>query len=95
MIDEQTRHRFGQIQDRALKDGIPLVEVLKTNGLLRDDETVAADWDKCLDWLAMNISDQPVVAFTLLGGGQNTPMDAIRGVITFIEMFKTRKVVTR
>lgn len=88
MIDEDTRRRFHAVQLRALQDGIPLIDALKAARLLRDEETIKYDWANCLERLWLNIESQPIVALTTMGGGQNTPLDAIRGALEYIDIFR-------
>lgn len=92
MIDETTRDRFAAVQARALKDGIPLIEALKDAKLLRDEEMINHDWANCLEHLWMNIEQQPIVALVQLGGGQNTPLDAVRGILEYIDFFQKRYI---
>jgi hypothetical protein len=88
MLDADTRARLDLARQRALHDGVDLFEVMKTAGLLRDEESINGDWADCLERLWMNIESQPVTALVQLGGGQNTPLDAIRGVLEYIDFFK-------
>lgn len=88
MIDEDTRDRFERAQQRALHDGIPLIEALKEARLLRDEETINFDWANCLERLWMNVESQPIIALVQLGGGQHTPLDGVRGVLEYIDIFQ-------
>lgn len=87
MIDSDTRDRVSAVLHRALKDGINPVEALDRNGLLVTDAQIRRQWANCLERLAMNLHAQPVVVLTSMGGGQNTPLDAVRGVLEYIEIF--------
>lgn len=90
MIDKDTHDRFVRVQHRALHDGVPLIDALKEAKLLRDEETINFDWANCLEHLWLNIEQQPIGALVQLGGGQNTPLDAIRGTLEYIDFFRKR-----
>lgn len=90
MIDPQTREMLTLIQKRALHDGTNLWEALDGRGMLVTEAMRRRIWVQCLSTLAQQISEQPVTAFVVLGGGQNTPLDATRGILEFIDFFSKR-----
>lgn len=87
MIDDSTRDRCNAVMKRALHDGVDLFTALDKAGLLVTEDQIKKQWSNCLERLWMNLEQQPPVALTNLGGGQNTPLDAIRGVLQYIDIF--------
>lgn len=87
MIDEHTRARLDQVKMRALHDGVNLWDALDKAGLLVTEAQIKKQWANCLERLWMNLESMPVVALTQMGGGQNTPMDAAKGVLEYIDIF--------
>jgi hypothetical protein len=88
MIDPDTRDRLDATMRRALKDGVNLWEALDKQGLIVTPAQINRQWANCLERLWMNLESQPVTALTALGGGQNTPMDAVKGVLEYIDIFQ-------
>ncbi len=88
MIDERTRETFEMARKKALREGVDLLEILDRAGLIRNEASINRDWHDALDRLAMQIDAQPIVALVQLGGGQNTPLDAVRGILEYIDFFK-------
>lgn len=87
MIDEKTREVFEVCRKKALREGIDLLEVLDRAGLIRNEASINGDWHDALVGLAVQLDKQPVTALVQLGGGQNTPVDAVRGVLEYIDFF--------
>lgn len=87
MIDEKTREVFELCRKKALREGIDLLEVLDKAGLIRNDASTSGDWADALVQLAIQLDKQPVTALVQLGGGQNTPLDTVRGVLEYIDFF--------
>lgn len=87
MIDERTRAAYEVCKTKALRDGLDLLEVMDRAGLIRTENSINGDWAACLERLLMNLDQQPVTALVQLGGGQNTPLDAKRGVVEYIDFF--------
>jgi hypothetical protein len=90
VIDKDTFDRFVRVQQRALHDGVPLIDALDAAGLLATEAQINKQWANCLQQLAFNIDEQPIVALVQLGGGQNTPLDAVRGTLEYIDFFRGR-----
>lgn len=90
MIDPQTRDLLEMVQRRALQQGINLWEALDQAGLLVTAPRRNEIWRQCLQELVVQVDEQPVTAFVMLGGGQNTPLDAVRGVLEYIDFFSKR-----
>lgn len=88
MIDEYTRDRFEAVVKRALHDGVPLIDALADARLLQTEPEIKQQWAQCLEQLAYNIDSQQVGDLVQMGGGQNTPLDAVRGVLNYIDIFK-------
>jgi hypothetical protein len=88
VIDPYTRERLDMVKMRALHNGVNLWEALDKAGLIVTEEQMAKHWANCLDRLRMNLEDQPITALVQMGGGQNTPLDATRGILEFIDIFR-------
>lgn len=88
MIDPDTADRLNRAMQRALHDGIPYTDALDQANLLATEAQIKRQWANCLEHLWLNIESQPIVAFTQMGGGQNTPLDAVRGILEYIDIFR-------
>lgn len=90
MIDERTRATFEAVRRKAQHDGVDLLDAMDRAGLILTEAQINKQWSNCLEHLWLNIESQPVTALVQLGGGQNAPLDAIRGVLEYIEFFRRR-----
>lgn len=90
MIDEDTRNRLDAVMKRALHDGVPLWDALDKAGLVATEEQINKQWANCLEHLWLNLESQPIGALVQMGGGQNTPLDATRGILEYIDIFRKR-----
>lgn len=88
MIDEYTQARLDAVMKRALHDGVNLFEALDKEGLIVTESQIKKQWANCLEHLWLNLDSQPVTALVQMGGGQNTPLDAIRGALKYIDIFQ-------
>ena len=88
MIDEYTRQRLDAVRTRALHDGTNLWDGLDEARLIQTEAEIKKQWAQCLEQLAFNIDAQPLTLFVVQGGGENTPRDAIKGVLEYIDAFK-------
>jgi hypothetical protein len=88
MIDADLDRRLRLIQARALRDGVNLFDALDEAGLLVTENQIKKQWANCLERLWMNVESQPVIVFTQMGGGQNAPLDAVRGILEYIDIFR-------
>ena len=88
MIDDFTRQRLDAVRAQALRDGVDLWEALDRARLLQTEPEIKQQWRQCLTLLAQNIDEQPIIAFTQMGGGQNTPLDATRGILAYLDIFE-------
>lgn len=88
MIDEDTRRRLEQVQMRALHDGVNLWDALDVQGLIVTEAQIKKQWANCLERLWHNLDSQPITVFVQMGGGQNTPLDATRGILEYIGIFE-------
>ena len=88
MIDDYTRTRLDAILADAFRNGVNLWDALDKARLLQTEAEIKKQWAQCLSQLKINIDSQPVVVFTQRGGGQNTPLDAVRGVLEYIDIFE-------
>lgn len=89
MIDEYTRTRAEAVLKRALHDGVDLITALDKAGLIATEPQIKKEWANCLEQLYMNLELMPTVALVQMSPGkQNTPMDAHRGVLEYIDFFR-------
>lgn len=85
MIDESTRDRIEAVILRSQHDGVNMWDALDRAGLIVTSQQTYVLWARCLEQLRTNVELQTVHDLVQLGGGQNTPMDAVRGVLTYID----------
>jgi hypothetical protein len=88
VIDERTRDAFEIVRKKALHEGIDLLEAMDRAGLVMTEQAIKHQWANCLEQLWLNIESQPIVALVQLGGGQNTPLDATKGILQYIDFFQ-------
>lgn len=89
MIDESTRDRLDAVMKRALHDGVNLWDALDKAGLIVTEDQTKKHWAQCLEQLYVNLELMPTVALVQMSPGkQNTPMDAHRGVLEYIDFFR-------
>lgn len=91
MIDADTLRTLERLEARALREGRNIWDVLDEAGLLVTEPRAAKIWAECLKETWTQVDAQPVAAFVQWGGGQNTPMDAVKGVLEFIDFFRTTR----
>jgi hypothetical protein len=88
MIDGDLRDRLELVMKRALHDGVNLWDALDKAGLVVTEPQIKKQWAACLEQLAFNVDSQPVTVFVQMGGGQNTPRDAVKGVLAYMDIFQ-------
>jgi len=88
MINEETRDLYDRVRAKALHDGIDLLEAMDRAGMIVTPAQINLQWANALERLWMNIESQPVTALVQLGGGQNTPRDAVKGVLEYMDFFQ-------
>jgi hypothetical protein len=86
MIDQDTQEKFLQAENRAIHDGIPLIEVLDRAGLLVTPEMIKTIARNAIGNLLRELEEFQPVTIASLGGNQ-TVTGAYEGCLAYIRIY--------